>query len=124
MRALFRGDRNASLLGLLVLFGLLCLSATGLILAWHSQHVLKEFTNTVYQRCLQRQAQDQSTHDAVVANEELYERILALGRLSPDPPTPQAAELNRQYVQALETARDRNHAAAQRGVIGSCTVYK
>lgn len=126
MRALLRGERQASFGVVLGLFALLCLlsSSLGLTLAYRSQ--LKDLKSTIYQRCLQRTTYDRANHNAVLANEDLYATLVKIAHQQPVPrgTDPKLVTLYQRQVAALELAQQRAHTAAAAGVVGSCNQYR
>ena len=124
MRALLAGERRATVWQTLGLLGLVCLltSSLGLTLAYRSQ--IRDFKRTVYERCLQRAAYDESNHASVVADVDLYRQILRLQDQSPPQQDPRLRALAQQYRDAIVQAEARKEKAAEQGVIGSCSIYR
>jgi len=124
MRALLRGERTLTVTQVLALIGLLCLlaSSLGLTLAYRAQ--LKDLKATIYHRCLQRQSYDQSNHDSVAADADLYQQLLDIAKQAPRPTDPLLASLAARQEQVIRLAQQRKAAAARAGVIGSCASYR
>lgn len=126
MRALIRGERTGSLgvvLGLVALFCLLA-SSLGLTLAYRAQ--LKDLKVTIYHRCVQRQHYDLANHNGQVANAEVWKALAEIAEQTPIPPgtDPKTVALYKAEVEAINTAKVKAQAAADAGVVGSCTAYK
>jgi hypothetical protein len=124
MRALLRGERVGSVGVVLGLFALLCLLASSLGLTLEYRAQIQDFKKTVYERCLQRAAYDESNHASVVADVELYQQILSLQDRVPEQTDPRRQALTREYRDAIVQAKTRKEKAAAQGVIGSCAIYK
>jgi hypothetical protein len=124
MRALLRGERNASVGVVLGLLALLCLlgSSLGLTLAY--RHQLQDLKQTLYERCLQRQAYDESNHASVVADVQFYSQILSLQDRVPPQTDPRRQVLSEQYRDAIVAAKTRKEKAAAQGVIGTCSTVR
>jgi hypothetical protein len=124
IRALVSGDRRASLGALFGLFGLAAVLVSSLSLTLDYRSQLISVKSTIYTRCLQRQAYDQSAHEAAAADIQLYQTLLQLLDEQPAPTTVQGERVSEQYRAAIQLDLQRKQAAVSAGVIGACKVYR
>lgn len=124
MRALTRGERQASAGIIAGLIGLLCLLGASLGLNLKHAHDLTDLKHVIYQRCLQRTVYDQANHDSVEADAELYRQLLAIADKAPVNADPRIRLLVADQRRVIAAAADRKARAAHAGVIGSCNAYR
>lgn len=92
--------------------------------ATKNREAIESFTETVYARCLQRQAQDESTLDGFRADVQLFLRSLEIQDQVPLPEDPHLRKLTIEYREAITIALTQKRAAVTKGVIGKCEIYK
>lgn len=122
MRALTRGERQASVGVIAGLIGVLMLLATSLFLTLAYRTQITELQSTIYTRCLERTRYDEANAKAVKASNELYRRILAQVQAAPQQPG--MADARAEYVDTLTDAIDITDEAVANGTIGNCQQYR
>lgn len=126
MRALLAGERRASVGVVLGLIGILCLLGVSTGLAVYGMTNLHALRETLQERCAARQAIDQANHNGQVANAEAWKSLAEIAESVKLPPgtDPEMVRLYNRQKAVLNTAKVQAQAAADAGVIGTCTVYK
>jgi hypothetical protein len=112
------------MLGHLIDYAAVVVASSAVLLAYNYSGQLHHFKTTIYERCLQRQAYDQSNHDSVLADVRLDTEVLHLQEQAPVPKDPKLRTLSLRYRDAISTALASKQRAADAGVIGSCAAYR
>lgn len=124
MRALTRGERQASVGVIAGLLGVLALLVSTLLLTLSYRGQLIDLKATIVGRCEQRQVYDQANNDSVRADAVLYGQLLDIADQAPEQTDPKIAALVARQRQVISDAQRRKEAAAEAGVIGSCDQYR
>lgn len=118
------GERLAGLGVVLGLLSVLCLliASVGLTLDYRAE--LRETRQTIYERCLQRQAYDDAAQKARQGQVEFYEALLAISADLPPSPDPAVQAARERQTAAITEVLNDTEGALEQGVTTPCTVYR
>ena len=128
MRALTRGERNASVGVVAGLLGVLAMLVSTLLLTLSYRSQLIDLRETLEQRCAARQVVDQKINSAAEGDAKFYGDLLDVAEraegLRVEPLTPEMRALVDEQKQIVADAQRRKLALVNQGVLGGCSQYK